>query len=101
MRDLASHPPSPLWLSLFLSEPQEMELKRKMWSPSFMSRPFLEQLSHSEFHIAMKDKSPLSFLIDKTVGSFMDMSHLCFKIKKEKAFNWPFDHHHLKGLYIL
>nr|XP_046229507.1 uncharacterized protein LOC124050745 [Scatophagus argus]XP_046229508.1 uncharacterized protein LOC124050745 [Scatophagus argus] len=27
-------------------EPQEMEQKRKMWSPSFMCRPFLEQLSH-------------------------------------------------------
>ncbi|XP_076611626.1 uncharacterized protein LOC143335862 [Chaetodon auriga] len=27
-------------------EPQEMEQTRKMWSPSFVCRPFLEQLSH-------------------------------------------------------
>ncbi|KAA8583292.1 uncharacterized protein LOC116706167 [Etheostoma spectabile] len=29
-------------------EPQEMEQKRKMWSPSFECQPFLEQLSHRQ-----------------------------------------------------
>lgn len=28
-----------------------MELKREMWSPSFMNRPFYEQVVYREFNV--------------------------------------------------
>lgn len=44
--------PAP-WLSLFLSELQEMEMKQRMWPLAFICQ--LER--PSEFHIEITDKS--------------------------------------------
>lgn len=37
----------------FLSESPQMELKREMWSPSFMNQPFYEQVVYREFNVQM------------------------------------------------
>ncbi|KAI3364089.1 hypothetical protein L3Q82_010916, partial [Scortum barcoo] len=53
-------------------EPLEMEQRRKMWSPSLTCGSFLEQLSHSEFHIvtAVKRlKSPTTRAAQETGAS--------------------------------
>lgn len=79
----------PSWLSLtvnmFLSEPQEMEQKRGMWSPSFVCQPFLEQLSHSESHCCGRQKTEKPLSIVLKIFVLFNKSLIYFKILKDRT----------------